>query len=74
MSSADHGPGRFKVVLNDEDQYSIWPVGRENPSGWRDEGTGGSREECLEHIGRVWTDMRPRGVRLRMASSSPQDR
>ncbi|WP_243707268.1 MbtH family protein [Micromonospora sp. KC606] len=56
----------FKVVINDEDQYSIWPAHRENPSGWRDEGVRGTREECLEHIDRVWTDMRPRSVRERL--------
>ncbi|MFJ8846062.1 MbtH family protein [Streptomyces cyaneofuscatus] len=53
----------FKVVLNQEDQYSLWPVLRANPDGWRDEGTRGSRAECLDHIEEVWRDMRPRGVR-----------
>ena len=60
----------FKVVLNDEDQYSIWPVSRANPAGWRDEGTTGSRDKCLAHIERVWTDMRPRSVRERMEAQS----
>jgi MbtH protein len=55
----------YKVVLNEEDQYSIWPVVRANPAGWRDEGTQGTREECLDHIEVVWQDMRPRGVRTR---------
>jgi MbtH protein len=55
---------RFKVVVNDEEQYSIWPIDRENPAGWRDERTLGTRQECLDHIARVWTDMRPRSVRL----------
>lgn len=53
----------FVVVLNDEEQYSIWWTERELPLGWREEGTRGSRAECLEHIDRVWTDMRPRSVR-----------
>ena len=56
----------FKVVLNDEEQYSIWPAHRENPLGWRDEGTCGSREVCLEHIGRIWIDMRPLSLRRQM--------
>jgi MbtH protein len=56
---------RFKVVLNDEEQYSIWPEGRDIPAGWRAEGTSGSREQCLDHIERVWVDMRPRSVRER---------
>jgi len=55
--------GRFVVVVNDELQYSIWPHGRDLPGGWRAEGRIGSRTECLEHIARVWTDMRPLSVR-----------
>jgi MbtH protein len=58
----------FEVVVNDEDQYSIWWDGRELPAGWRAEGTRGSREECLAHIDEVWTDMRPLSLRRRMES------
>jgi MbtH protein len=54
--------------LNDEEQYLIWPADRENPLGWYDEGTSGAREECLDHIEAVWTDMRPRSVRERQLS------
>ncbi|MYS81154.1 MbtH family protein [Embleya scabrispora] len=57
----------YNVVVNDEDQYSIWFADRALPDGWRAEGTGGSRQECLDHIERVWTDMRPRSVRERLA-------
>jgi len=53
----------FKVVINHEEQYSIWPADRENPAGWRDEGTVGTREYCLGHIDQVWTDMRPLSLR-----------
>ena len=53
----------YVVVVNDEEQYSIWPVDRELPAGWRSEGTTGSRDECLSHIEQVWTDMRPRSLR-----------
>lgn len=55
------------VVVNDEDQYSIWPADRRLPAGWRAEGFRGPREECLDHIEQVWTDMRPRSVRERDA-------
>jgi len=55
---------RFKVVLNHEEQYSVWWADRSNPAGWRDEGTKGSRQECLDHIDQVWTDMRPLSVRI----------
>ena len=58
---------RYAVVRNDEDQYSIWPVNRERPAGWHAEGVTGTRDECLAHIDQVWTDMRPRSVRERMA-------
>jgi MbtH protein len=54
---------RFKVVINREEQYSVWWAERSNPAGWRDEGTSGSRQECLDHIDTVWTDMRPLSVR-----------
>ena len=54
---------QFKVVVNDEEQYSIWPEGRELPPGWRAEGVAGGREECLAHIESVWTDMRPLSLR-----------
>lgn len=54
------------VVVNDEEQYSVWPVGREIPAGWRTTGFTGTKQECLDHIEEVWVDMRPRSVRLRM--------
>jgi MbtH protein len=53
----------YKVVLNEEEQYSIWPAGRDNPPGWHDEGISGTEGECLDHIERVWVDMRPRSLR-----------
>ena len=56
----------YRVVVNDEGQYSIWPIERDLPLGWKDEGTGGSKRECLDHIKRVWTDMRPISLRNKM--------
>jgi MbtH protein len=56
----------YKVVLNHEEQYSIWPADRENALGWRDEGTTGTKQECLDHIKQVWTDMRPLSLRKKM--------
>ncbi|MGW8503546.1 MbtH family protein [Streptomyces sp. CLCI03] len=55
--------GRFPVVVNGEEQYSIWPEGRELPLEWRDTGVTGTKEECLAHIDEVWTDQRPLSVR-----------
>jgi MbtH protein len=56
----------FKVVMNHEEQYSIWPADRDNPLGWRDVGKVGTKKECLDHIGEVWTDMRPLSLRKKM--------
>ncbi|MGH2485816.1 MAG: MbtH family protein [Ktedonobacterales bacterium] len=56
----------YDVVLNDEGQYSIWFTDRELPLGWRREGTTGGKQECLAHIERVWTDMRPLSLRRAM--------
>ena len=58
--------GTFRVVYNDEEQYSIWPAGRDLPAGWHGDGISGTRRECLDHTERVWTDMRPRSVRARL--------
>jgi MbtH protein len=56
----------YKVVVNHEEQYSIWPAHRENPLGWRDVGTQGRKSECLAYIKEVWTDMRPLSLRRHM--------
>lgn len=56
----------FRVVVNHEEQYSIWPSERELPLGWHDAGKSGSKEECLAHIKEVWTDMRPLSLRKKM--------
>lgn len=56
----------YRVVRNDEDQYSIWAADSAIPAGWHDEGCTGSKDECLAHIEQVWTDMRPRSLRLAM--------
>ncbi|MFJ4857363.1 MbtH family protein [Streptomyces sp. NPDC088730] len=60
----------YLVVVNDEEQYSLWPEGRETPAGWRQEGTSGTKAECLEHIKAVWTDMRPLSLRRRMEEAA----
>lgn len=57
----------YDVVRNDEEQYSLWDAERELPAGWYREGTRGTREECVAHIDRIWTDIRPLSVRERHA-------
>lgn len=59
----------YRAVINDEEQYSIWPDGKELPAGWHDAGKLGTKEECLAHIEQVWTDMRPRSLREAMAKA-----
>jgi MbtH protein len=60
----------YKVVLNHEEQYSIWPAHRANAPGWRDSGKQGSKGDCLEFIKTVWTDMRPLSLRRAMESAA----
>ncbi len=54
---------QYVVVMNHEDQYSIWWTDADTPAGWEVAGPTGSREECLAYIDEVWTDMRPRSLR-----------
>jgi len=69
----------FRVVVNHEEQFSIWPADRPLPAGWQAEGTVADRETCLAHIDQVWTDMRPRSLRDLSAAAgelstrTPQD-
>jgi MbtH protein len=56
----------YKVVVNHEEQYSIWPNERDNALGWFDVGISGTKAECLDHIEKVWTDMRPLSLRKHM--------
>ncbi|HEX8145858.1 MAG TPA: MbtH family protein [Pyrinomonadaceae bacterium] len=56
----------YKVVVNHEEQYSIWPADRENALGWNDAGKEGTKAECLAYIEEVWTDMRPLSLRRQM--------
>jgi MbtH protein len=56
----------YKVVVNHEEQYSIWPTHRDNALGWKDAGKSGTKEECLSYIKEVWTDMRPLSLRKKM--------
>ena len=60
----------YKVVINHEEQYSIWPVDRENPLGWKDVGKSGLKAECLTYIKDVWTDMRPLSLRKSMEEAA----
>ena len=56
----------YRVVVNHEEQYSIWRAERDLPPGWRDGGKTGTKEQCLDHIEEVWTDMRPLSLRKKL--------
>jgi len=58
-----HQARPYAVVVNDEEQYSIWPAEREMPAGWRAGGFTGTEEDCLAYIEETWTDMRPASLR-----------
>ena len=62
--------GQMKVVINHEEQYSIWPADRDSPLGWRDAGKVGSKEACLAYVEQVWTDMRPLSLRQYMTPAT----
>jgi MbtH protein len=56
----------YNVVVNHEEQYSIWPANKTIPAGWRNAGKSGPKDECLAYIKEVWTDMRPLSLRNKM--------
>lgn len=62
----DSSEAVLKVVVNHEEQYSIWPIERDTPAGWRDAGKSGTKAECLAWIEQTWTDMRPASLRAAM--------
>ncbi len=66
MSNDTEDTTTYHVVVNGEEQYSIWPAYKALPAGWREAGKTGPKPECLEYIKTVWTDMRPLSLRRQM--------
>ena len=64
----------FTVVVNHEEQYSIWPSYKEIPAGWRSAGKTGPKQECLDYVEEVWTDMRPLSLRKAMQGENGEQR
>lgn len=60
----------YRVVVNHEEQYSIWAADRPLPLGWREAGRVGTKSECLSFISEVWTDMRPLSVRKKLEGTT----
>lgn len=70
MAWDEEDDANYLVVINHEEQYSIWPDYKPIPSGWRAVGKSGPKPECLAYINEVWTDMRPLSLRKQMAESA----
>lgn len=68
----DREDATFKVLVNHEEQYSLWPDYKAVPAGWREAGQQGSKAECLAFIEKHWTDMRPLSLRQQMAGQAHQ--
>ena len=78
MERTDEDTRAYRVLINHEEQYSIWLADLSIPNGWTDTGTSGSKSACLLYISKVWTDMRPKSLRETMsgviaAASSPDN-
>lgn len=63
----------YNVVVNHEEQFSIWPIHTPNPLGWNNVGKSGTKEDCLNYISEIWTDMRPLSLRKRMDAVPPEE-
>jgi MbtH protein len=63
MTEQDNDVRRYTVLVNHEEQYSLWLAAKPIPNGWRSTGQEGSKEDCLKYVDEVWTDMRPLSLR-----------
>jgi MbtH protein len=70
MFDDDDNTTIYAVVVNHEEQYSLWPADRALPPGWREEGTRGIKADCLARIREAWTDMRPLSLRQQMDAAA----
>lgn len=68
MAVDDEDDRIYLVVINGEEQYSIWPKNRPLPKGWNSVGQEGTKSDCLEYVDKTWIDMRPRSLRIQMQS------
>lgn len=68
----DREDALFKVLINHEEQYSLWPDYKTVPGGWRETGTRGPKQACLDYVEQVWTDMRPLSLRQAMDSQAAE--
>jgi MbtH protein len=66
----DRDDALYKVLVNEQEQYSLWPEYKAVPAGWRETGTRGDKPHCLAYVEQVWTDMRPLSLRQQMDSQA----
>ena len=69
MTQNDSDTTPYQVLVNHEEQYSLWPAGKDIPAGWRAAGRQGSKDDCLRYVDEAWTDMRPLSLRKAMDSA-----
>jgi len=72
LTEEDEDKTIYRVLINEEEQYSIWPEYKKNPLGWRDAGKVGKKPDCLNFVKEVWTDMRPLSLRKQMEAAERQ--
>ncbi|WP_435105204.1 MbtH family protein [Arhodomonas sp. AD133] len=72
-SCFDRDDAVFRVLVNQEEQYSLWPEWKAIPGGWRDTGVVGDKATCLDYVEKTWTDMRPRSLREWMDGQASTD-
>jgi MbtH protein len=65
-SDDEEVPRTYIVLINDEEQYSLWLSHKDIPAGWRNVGISGTKAECMEYVDKVWTDITPLSVRKRL--------
>ncbi|MCV2401572.1 MbtH family NRPS accessory protein [Marinomonas sp. C2222] len=68
--SIDNPNTEFTVVINEQEQYSIWPTYHNTPTGWKEVGVIGNKETCLAYIKTTWIDMRPKNLKENLASTN----
>ena len=69
----DNPEARFKVLINHEEQYSLWPADLEVPGGWDETGVCAAKDECDKYLEETWTDMRPKSLRIALDGNGNGD-
>lgn len=68
----DDDKQQYQVLVNHEEQYSLWPTFKEIPIGWKQVGPIGKKQDCVDYVEKVWTDMRPLSVRRQLEKAAAE--